>query len=104
MFNARPYINLAELEVDLQLSTKAWCAQTAHAWAAIHTYNTPTPNPKFRLLLQAFLVDAEDALLKTTDHHHLLPVLLTLTRLLWSMQEWEANPIVSFVQTHTKDR
>jgi hypothetical protein len=98
LYNARPYISISEVSVELQCSTAHWEADSKYSWAALHpwTHGMPT-NPLFGPLMRSFLDGTESPHSKVVDDHHRLPIILTLLRMIWSIGEMEKNPLVEFL-------
>lgn len=87
------------MKLSLPSSLALWEAESAHVWMSLHPWSETVPqNLPFRPAIHALFEQSETGLGKVTDDRHQLIVVLTLTRILWSVKETQASPINDLVR------
>ena len=79
-----------------------WEADSSYAWMALHPASESVPpSVAFKPTIRALFENEEVHAADTLDDQHQLIVILTLTRILWSVKEFEASPVNDLVrQSH----
>jgi hypothetical protein len=90
--NKRPCVSLATLyRMSLPSSKELWEAESAQAWSSLHPWSRNAPQTNSFGSVMGNLGGARD--IKDSQHQYIL--ILTYTRMLWSMKEITASPMVS---------
>ncbi|KAH8816699.1 fungal-specific transcription factor domain-containing protein [Xylogone sp. PMI_703] len=102
LHNTRPCLSVSEMRLALPSPLAMWEAESAHVWMSLHPWTESVPqNLPFRPTIHGLFERSEMGIGKVTDDQHQLIVVITLTRMLWSVKEFEASPINDLVrQTH----
>ena len=99
LHNTRPFLSVSEMKQALPNSLDLWEADTVHAWMSLHPWTDKLlPNLPFRPMIRSLFEPSETNAMKATDYQHQLIVVNTLTRMLWSVKEFEASPVNDLVR------
>jgi hypothetical protein len=90
------------MKLALPSSLALWEAESAHIWMSLHPWSeSVAPNLPFRPAIHELFEKTETGIGRVTDSQHQLIIVLTLTRMLWSVKEFQGSPIIDLVRgTH----
>lgn len=101
MRNARPYILLHELTLDLPCLTKHWKAASSQAWAAIHPWTEQCPRTdSFQSCISRVVEHPASAHSAYDDDYVRFIILTILTRMVWDNKEATTHPAAMHLSTY----
>ncbi|KAH7082309.1 hypothetical protein FB567DRAFT_630709 [Paraphoma chrysanthemicola] len=94
LHNNRPFLNIADVNLNLPGSIEHWQAENAEIWASLHPWsrNTP-PTSSLRSTMSLLFDGSPDPVEKIADEQHLFLIVLALLRMLWTMKEVRSFPL-----------
>lgn len=101
MRNARPYILLHELSLDLPCLSKHWKAASAQAWAAIHPWTEQCPRTDSFQSCFSRVVEHPASAHSEYDDDYVRSIILTvLTRMVWDNKEATTHQAARHLSTY----
>ncbi|OQU95621.1 Fungal specific transcription factor domain-containing protein [Cladophialophora immunda] len=101
MRNARPYILLNELKLDLPCLTQHWKAASKQAWAAIHPWREQCPRTdSFQSCISRVVEHPASAHSAYDDNYVRFIILTVLTRMVWDNKEATTHQAAMHLSTY----
>ncbi|KAI1634876.1 fungal-specific transcription factor domain-containing protein [Biscogniauxia mediterranea] len=102
-YNCRPYLKVEDVDLALPCLVDHWEADSAYAWEALRPLDRASSNLRLGPVIMALLEGTDNGVYTTSNDHHRLLIILTLGRMLLSLQEMRSSPTFSFLQTGAID-